>query len=58
MKVVRVQNIRGEWLRFDHTWAKRKEEAVTFASVREAEDELERGQVGWVGQVMFDVSDV
>jgi hypothetical protein len=57
MSQVRVQNKRGEWLRRDHKWSKRREEAAVFDSIPAAEDELERAMIGWLGQVMFDISE-
>ena len=57
MARVRVQNRDGRWLRKDRTWTNRRGEARVFSSIPDAEDELKRVMLDWLGQAMFDMSD-
>jgi hypothetical protein len=56
MARVRVQNRLGLWLRADRTWSKHRSQARVFRSIDEAELELERVMLAWLGQVIFDVT--
>lgn len=57
-KKVLIQNVRGEYLCSDLNWRKLRKDAMKFNSVTEAEQELDRHLIGWLGQVVFEIVDI